>query len=664
MASEAATAAADAAAAKAVKAALQAAAPDCVGSPRDPGGSMHAAQPSADATTQPSSEPAAHIITAEELALAMDADTPSTSGSGGDDCEWEDALELSPEGTVAAASGERHAAQPSRRDMWTRTHGYKFGRKLGEWADDREEAPAVLTSDAVDAAALDAVAAAAEQGQAGDSVQEARKLQRVILQSLEEQGQPAAGRESATEREALVQPAPRVKRVRFQIDEPDGPISSRTVVEATAEQQPVDGSDVVELVDTADVQPTTCAAAEHNSDAEDVNRYAATPVDRSVNTRRVGAAGALVDGGSEERGCGREAAVGPEECFKGVGTAPVTPDRARVEPRSTIRLPSLKGPQRQGQVSGCSSAQGTAGAEEQPGVKLSREVATAEIEMVDGQDEKQAGGADAAAEGDLQCDWEEDDAAQVEEAERFEEEEIAAEEQMVTDAVAAESAEESPSKRQCMQDCEGSSATPLAWSAPAAKALQPTAGHSAALDVGASDGHTSATEAATEGRSGRGDVVGREAVGGTGKGSHMVSGSDRVAGSTENAADRKELAYDSSMESAHAAALEQEQAEEDILHDEEDEVVVRVMHSDSEPGTTAARRSAEDAETSDVHGEEQGVARTTTSHVEGAAVVATLDGPELGATSGDSSGRLNDGVGALRSRLCTFRVCCVERAYS
>lgn len=169
------------------------------------------------AEVQPITDTAAADITAEELALAMQAETPSASGS--DDCEWEDVLEISPD-TALRAMTDKSVPQATRRDVWTRTHGYKFGRKLADWSD-TTEAPAAVN--AADAAAMETVVATAEEGDASHSVQEARKLQLAILQSFDGRAHPEAEKrppDSAPEqKEVPVENSQGRKRVRFAMGE-------------------------------------------------------------------------------------------------------------------------------------------------------------------------------------------------------------------------------------------------------------------------------------------------------------------------------------------------------------------------------------------------------------------------------------------------------------
>ena len=479
MASEAAIAASDAAAAKATMAAMKAVGPDCVGSPRDLDGSMHAAQSSVDATAQRSAEPAAHTITAEELALAMNAGTPSvsSSGSGSGDCEWEDAVELSPGAAIATVAG---SMQPpaTRRDMWTRTHGYKFGRKLAEWSDGREEASEGLSArDPVDVAAIEAVVAATEHGEAGDSVQEARKLQTVILQSLEEQDQPVAGSNSFPEQEALVQKDPGAKCVRFDLDRVDELRSDRAVTEDRSEQERVDTVDDVVAIEAADVQPTNRAQAVCSSvlaaagNSRLLNRAILSGSDTVCGMLPAtdGAAKADFAGGADQGGCAGGPVAGSEGCSKGVGATSAVPDRARVELGSSIALPSLKDAQQRRQRSDCSSMKAIAGAGEQHDPKPSEQGAAVDVTMVDCQDREQAGVADAVGRGEFE--WVDDQAAQDGEAGHDEQEAI------VADTVAM-TAEESPHKQQSMQNTEPSSAISVVCSLPASEPQRQTAGHS------------------------------------------------------------------------------------------------------------------------------------------------------------------------------------------
>ena len=140
-------------------------------------------------------------VTAVELAAALQGEDDGLAedvhdGEGmEDEFDWEDA------GVPAGDGGaERHCeregaggTQPQRRDVWSRTHGYKFGRKLGDWAGGEAAAgeggtAAVEASPAVDpleAAVLEATADAAANGPAAEeSIREHRSLQHGILNSL------------------------------------------------------------------------------------------------------------------------------------------------------------------------------------------------------------------------------------------------------------------------------------------------------------------------------------------------------------------------------------------------------------------------------------------------------------------------------------------------
>lgn len=126
--------------------------------------------PPAEAATAAPELPAAPEdapgITAVELAMAMHEGTPGGSNDEGEDFEWEDAVELSPE-VATAAGGSR--AQPERQDVWTRTHGYKFGRKLGDWSASQDPGAGGQWSEDVDP--LDEAAMHVDENVAGPSSQ-------------------------------------------------------------------------------------------------------------------------------------------------------------------------------------------------------------------------------------------------------------------------------------------------------------------------------------------------------------------------------------------------------------------------------------------------------------------------------------------------------------
>ena len=135
-------------------------------------------------------------VTAEEVAAVLgdvgDLGGGADTEDGEDDgIEWEDAdvATEADEDPVAGAAEAAGPAQQQRRDVWSRTHGYKFGRKLGDWSEGGDDAaPATDASPAVDpveAAALGAAAdVLAEDAVAEGTVQEQRSLQHGILNSL------------------------------------------------------------------------------------------------------------------------------------------------------------------------------------------------------------------------------------------------------------------------------------------------------------------------------------------------------------------------------------------------------------------------------------------------------------------------------------------------
>lgn len=127
----------------------------------------------------------------------------------------------------------------------------------------------------------------------------------------------------------------------------------------------------------------------------------------------------------------------------------------------------------------------------------------------------------------------------------------------------------------------------------------------------------------------------------------------RLACAAEDAAEQEaQQTHGLHMDFAHAAALEQEQAEEELMHEDND-VVVRVTENGAEPGATAEGRSAGD-KTAATEGTGQDVACAATSQVEGSGP----DGATLGTPLGDSAGGLKDAVGALQLYVnhCAFVV--------
>lgn len=174
----------------------------------EPGLSVTAEQGGASTPAGPGSGAAApdtHAdithVTTEELAAALLGDGADLGGGADtedredDGIEWEDAdvvteADAGQDIGVAEAAGP---AQPQRRDVWSRTHGYKFGRKLGDWSGGGEDvdvdlAPAADVSPAVDpveAAVLGAAASVLGEDRAAEgTAQEQRSLQHGILNSL------------------------------------------------------------------------------------------------------------------------------------------------------------------------------------------------------------------------------------------------------------------------------------------------------------------------------------------------------------------------------------------------------------------------------------------------------------------------------------------------
>eukprot|EP00892_Ulva_mutabilis_P010526 jgi/Ulvmu1/7846/UM004_0076.1 len=165
-----------------------------------------------EAPVLPAAEDVAEV-TAEELAAALGGDgdgllldsTGAVDGEEEEEFDWEDARGYEEDAAAAAAGGadgDGPTGQPQRRDMWTRTHGYKFGRKLGDWsgADGGGGGPADVSPavDPLEATVLEAAAAAAAADGADDaapqqSVHEQRRLQHGILNSLRVQEGSADG---------------------------------------------------------------------------------------------------------------------------------------------------------------------------------------------------------------------------------------------------------------------------------------------------------------------------------------------------------------------------------------------------------------------------------------------------------------------------------------
>lgn len=668
MASEAAAAAANATA----KATAKVDEAESIAHADDPDVCIVAGPSSMNADVEPSSEPAAHTITAEELALAMNADTPSASVSGSDDCEWEDAIELSPEGADAAAAGQKQAAQAARTDMWTRAYGYKFGRKLGEWSDGREEATvAPVDMNPVDVAALEAVVLATEHGEGGDSVQEARKLQRAILQSLEEQEQPVAAQNALAEQELPSQKDPGVKcsaakRVRFESDQADELRLQRDVEKERSEQEPAVDADVA-VVEKPGVQPAACAVAVCSSDEEAVHASSLEPVGEAANREAVGtfiekagtsqvlqlAAAPETDasrsmmpardeaanaaGGAMHGGSGRDSVTVPEGSAPGAeqSLGPSDGTRKGVGPR--IKLPSMKGAQQRYQLPVRTTQAGAAAGERD--TRPPEQSAIFDVAMAGDQDERQTGVADGVE--DWGFDWEEEDA------------ELA--EAVIADKAAAESSEGSPHQRRRMQNPEPSLALTLVSSHPDSQRPSQTAGRSDEVDAAISIPSAGAKEAGEEGRKGQDGAV----EGAAGRGTQLVSKNGRVAedvGATAaTAAHEQQPGRAADMAFAHAAAVEQEQADEEVMQEEEeDDVVVYLMESDSAPGRAPAGVGAQAAATG-----EEGVAQATTSQVEGSGQDAHMHEPP----SGNHADHGDDDVGALQLSVLKYALLFSSKSY-
>lgn len=132
--------------------------------------------------------PESSHVTAEDLAAALLGDGTDTEAAEEeeDEFEWEDAgVPVNYDSSAAPGATEASgSAQPQRRDMWSRTHGYKFGRKLGDWSGPAPAAEVSPAQDPLEAAALSAAAEAAEGAAVGGSLQEQRQLQHGILNSL------------------------------------------------------------------------------------------------------------------------------------------------------------------------------------------------------------------------------------------------------------------------------------------------------------------------------------------------------------------------------------------------------------------------------------------------------------------------------------------------
>lgn len=165
-------------------------------------------------------EPADSRITSEELAAALLGGAGglggSTDGEEGEDdgFEWEDAgLVLDYDGsTNPGASKSQEPAQPQRRNLWSRTHGYKFGRKLGDWSGGGGsrggDGAATEVSPAIDPLEAAVLGAAAEEGDGvpAETLQEQRTLQHGILNSLEVPQPDSAGPVGRAEASGTAQP--------------------------------------------------------------------------------------------------------------------------------------------------------------------------------------------------------------------------------------------------------------------------------------------------------------------------------------------------------------------------------------------------------------------------------------------------------------------------